>query len=313
MEKAFASYAREYGLTYSQCPVDPQDMLDYFKSRFGEKMIYAAVVRETHLDGNFHLHCHIQFGKSFHATARTFDRTIREAVYHPNVQKVKFSRAWKEYISKDGVPLEWGEFQEIKKKTKRETLTNSQLLNDDIAELVYSEKLSLYSVPSLLNARKVFQEIQKRTNPDCVGELPLNWDGLTLPLHPITVKVRHYWLYSVQPNKGKSTFLQKLDAQYRCSWYSCAEKYQTVMADSQFLLFDEYGKGNGEKTTVLNQICDGTYKFPCKSRPAITLNHPTVIICSNFPVDEVYLDANARGRIMARFNEICLDPYDFIK
>lgn len=311
MEGTFNSYAREYGLTYPQCPIEAEDQLEFFKAKFESKLTYVAIARETHKDGGFHLHCHLQYGKGFHATARTFDRTLDGVTYHPNVQAVKYSDAWRKYIAKESTPVEWGSFTEIKKQRKKEKLTNKELLEGDLQEMIDSERLSLYSLSAVLNARKAYQEIQKRAKPDCVGNLPSNWLGLNLPLLPITEKQRHYWLYSVRPNKGKSTFLQKLDSLYRCSWYSCAEKYQTMNADSQFILFDEYGKGNGEKTTVLNQICDGTYKFPCKSRPAITLSFPYVVICSNYPIDQVYIDSLARDRVNARFIEVCLDSYDF--
>jgi hypothetical protein len=42
------------------------------------------------------------------------------------------------------------------------------------------------------------------------------------------------------PNMGKTTHLFKHAENYRCSWYTYAEKYQMIHPDSQFLLMDEY-------------------------------------------------------------------------
>lgn len=305
--KAFTCQSTDFALTYPQCDLLPSTLLQFFRGKFDGKVTYCAVVQEKHESGDFHLHAQVQFANRFKATERTFDILT----FHPNVQMTKDSLHWKKYMEKSGVPETSGEWAHLR-KAKKEKLTNKELLEGDLQELIDSERLPLLSLVSVLNARKAYEEIKKRPSPDLPSVLPGNWDGLELPVLPITEKRRHYWLYSSVPNKGKSTFLENLGKLYRAAYYSCSEKYQTINADSQLLLFDEYGKGNSVTATVMNQICDGSYKFPCKSRPAVELKKPYVIICSNYSISDVYLSREVQTRILARFNEICLDNYEFI-
>lgn len=45
-------------------------------------------------------------------------------------------------------------------------------------------------------------------------------------------KKRHYWIYSTEPNRGKTKFLESMDNNYRCSWYNKSEIYQHIHQDS---------------------------------------------------------------------------------
>lgn len=304
----FRINGRELCLTYSRCDIPKDEMLVHFKLLLGAKLDYICVSQETHKDGGKHLHAHLQFGKSYDLKG---NRTLDYANHHPSIEKTKNSQFWNEYVKKDKDYLEWGTFKVIsKKKAKRERATNEELLTGDLIEMIKTDTISVLSLPSILNARKLYQEISASTNPLLPDILPANWKELSLPVYPITHKQRHYWLYSDKPNKGKSTFLKKLFTSYRASYYSCQEKYQSLKSDSQLVLVDEYGKGNSVTITILNTMCDGTYQYPSKGRPAVTLNDPYVIICSNFPIAVVY--PNSQGRVEARFNEIKLDYYDFI-
>jgi hypothetical protein len=60
--------------------------------------------------------------------------------------------------------------------------------------------------------------------------LPNTWD-LVLPLLP-GEKKRHYWIWSAEPNRGKTTWLRMLDTKYKCSKYSYDEKFQKIYADT---------------------------------------------------------------------------------
>lgn len=304
MEKKFRIDSKEYSLTYPQCSALPADVLEYFRRKFDDKISYAAVVMEVHKSGDPHLHAHLQFVKIYSCTC---EKVFDYSTWHPNIQRTRNSDHWKRYMDKEGTPVSFGTYRSL--SAKKVKLTNRDLLECDLEEMILSDQISLYSLASVLNARKAFEEIKKRDKSSLPDVLPANWDGLDLPVYPITEKKRHYWLYSTQPNKGKSTFLDGLNSEYRASYYSCQEKYQSLKADSQLLLFDEFGKGNSVMITLLNQMCDGTYKYPCKGRPAVTLIKPYLIICSNYPISYVYPGSD--GRVEARFNEICLDEFNF--
>jgi len=100
-------------------------------------------------------------------------------------------------------------------------------------------------------------ERKARNKPTCEDYIPNTWD-LELPLLEQGEKKKHYWLWSTEPNMGKTTFLRKLDSDYRCSWYNVNESFQQIHTDSQFILFDEYSVPH-LKVTALNSMCDATY------------------------------------------------------
>ncbi len=69
-----------------------------------------------------------------------------------------------------------------------------------------------------------YRTSKARAKPDCIDYIPNTWDTV-MALHAPDHKRRHYWIYSTCPDKGKTTFLEKLDNDYRCSWYNKSEVY----------------------------------------------------------------------------------------
>jgi hypothetical protein len=45
-------------------------------------------------------------------------------------------------------------------------------------------------------------------------------------------KRRHYWIWSVKPDKGKTTWLKSLEKKYKTSVIGYGEKYQDINADT---------------------------------------------------------------------------------
>lgn len=299
---------RDIGLTYSRCEASKEEVRQHLLHLL-PKASYICVSAEKHKDGAGHLHVQVQLPyRPDILNARFFDYGCD----HPNVIRVQDSLNWNNYIKKDTDYVEVGKWEQIKILSKKKAkIDNKRLLEGNLQEMIDNNEISLFSLPGLLNARKAYQEISKSTNPDLPKFLPSPWMGLSLPVHPITEKQRHYWINSSQPNKGKTTFLKSLDSAYRASYYACSEKFQDLKADSQLLLFDEFGKGNSVKITELNQMCDGTFKYPRKGKPAVVLQDPYLVICSNFSISDVY--PNSNGRVEARFKEITLDYYEFKK
>lgn len=266
---------------------------------------YVLVCEEKHEDGSPHLHALVQLKQRKDITnPRFFDLDG----YHPKIEVAKDIEGSITYIKKDGNVIEEG-IPSIPSK-KKQKLSNKDLLEGDLKYYVDNDLLSLTQLPGILKARQAYAMISANDNPTCIQEIPNHWDNLSMPLYDHTVKQKHYWLWSSEPNKGKTTFQRTLRSLYRCSDYSCEEKFQQVKKDSQFLLFDEFAKGNLVTITKLNEMCDGTYQFPVKGQPAVTLVDPIVIVCSNFSISGCYNNSN--GRLEARFNEINLSDYDFI-
>lgn len=312
---AFKINAIDFSLTYSRCDMPASEAKGQLSLKFHEKISYIAVAQEKHKkireddETVFHLHAQIQFKKRFQANERTFDLLYGGEVQHPNVQRTKNSADWNAYISKEGSLESSGEFQPLVVKHKSKKLTNHELLYGDLEEMIADEKLPLLQLKSVLQAREAFEKIRKSERPDAIDVIETIWEDLDLQVYPEDYKRKHYWIYSRDPSKGKTTFLRLVDSKYRCSFYSCAEKYQTIKPDSQFVFIDECAKGNSTKITVLNQMCDGSFQYPVKGSPAITLKNPIIIVCSNYSIEEVY--SNSNKRLEARFNEIDVNELGF--
>lgn len=309
MKLNFRMETKEFGLTYSKCGLSLTYIFTELKSKYLDKLAYLAVSPESHKDGEPHFHCHLQFSKKFKCNERSFD--IGD--YHPSIERIKDSKNWNDYIRKENPPVEFGTFSILKTlKQKKEKLTNQEILDcDDLTKLVDEEKLSLFALPGAIKAKQLYNMLKPIDLPALPDFLPSIWDSLELPLYPKDEKRRHYWLWSSSPNKGKTTFLKKLSNTFCCSYYSCTEKYQDLDINTQFLLFDEYGKGNSTTSTALNQMCDGTYKFPAKGKSQMMLKDPYLIVCSNLPINEVYLNSIFQDTKHARFIEIDLTYLNF--
>lgn len=50
-------------------------------------------------------------------------------------------------------------------------------------------------------------------------------DGDPIHMDLSEPKQRHQWIYSDQPNRGKTTFLETMADKYRAAYYSTEEKY----------------------------------------------------------------------------------------
>ena len=151
-------------------------------------------------------------------------------MYHGKYEPAKSAIGSIKYLTKhDKEPLELGDMdwkQESEaKKDKRKILGKRlasgepliNVLEDGNEDLIFSFRNIEANVQAYLNAKQ-------RAKPDCIDWLPNTWD-IALPLEEITTKKRHYWFWTNVPDKGKTTFLEKMDEQFRCSWYNKSEVY----------------------------------------------------------------------------------------
>ena len=250
--------------------------------------------------------------------ATYFDLKKEEEVYHGNYQVAKCAAAVQKYCTKDGDFLEIGDIDILQQKSAREghqKVLGKRLRDgeniEDLIEEGYTQLIFGYA--KLSNDVKCYREAIARNKPICEETIP-NTFGIDMPL--LIEKQKHYWLWSKQPNCGKTLFLKSLDEKYRCSWYNQVETFQSIHVDSQFILFDEYSTAT-LKVTSLNQMCDGTYQYPQKGGPAKTIA-AYIIICGNKHPAEVY--PNHWPFIQARFNvhelgvpPISSAPHELIK
>jgi len=97
--RAFRIAAKEFALTFPQCPVARPEFDAEFKRKFQPDQYASA--REQHVDGHFHLHLYVAYRRRVDVqSSRHFDVSVEGSTYHPNVQKVRNRSQWLQYISK---------------------------------------------------------------------------------------------------------------------------------------------------------------------------------------------------------------------
>nr|CRI68561.1 Replication protein [Pepper huasteco yellow vein virus] len=115
LPKRFRLNAKSYFLTYPQCSISKEEAVAQIQNLWTPvNKKYIKICKESHEDGQRHLHVLIQFEGKYQCTNnRFFDlvSSTRSAHFHPNIQGGKSSSDVKTYIDKDGDTVEWGEFQ----------------------------------------------------------------------------------------------------------------------------------------------------------------------------------------------------------
>nr|ABU62838.1 replication protein [Macroptilium yellow mosaic virus]ABV53448.1 replication-associated protein [Macroptilium yellow mosaic virus] len=113
--KRFRVSSKNYFLTYPHCSLSKEEALSQLQNiSTPTNKKFIKICEELHEDGQPHLHVLIQFeGKFVCTNNRLFDLVSpsRSAHFHPNIQGAKSSSDVKSYLDKDGVTVEWGEFQ----------------------------------------------------------------------------------------------------------------------------------------------------------------------------------------------------------
>lgn len=87
---------KRFFLTYAQCPIDKERMLEHFQSK-GELVNYV-IGREKHADGNYHIHACLEFKTTQRHNVRWLDIDN----YHPRKDDPRSWKACQNYTKKDG-------------------------------------------------------------------------------------------------------------------------------------------------------------------------------------------------------------------
>lgn len=94
-------------LTYPQCPIDKQTLLDYLVQLVQDRDVkYATVGHELHEDGNSHLHAFLWLSKELHTRDTNF---FDVDDHHPNIQTARNKADVIKYCQKHGDFVEHGD------------------------------------------------------------------------------------------------------------------------------------------------------------------------------------------------------------
>lgn len=289
-------------LTYPQCTLSKEELLDCIM-KTAETILKVSIVQyviaqEKHEDGSPHLHAYIKFSKKIDRDGcKLFDYHG----FHPNIEsKIKSINAVKKYVKKDNNYIEYGIncAEKFKAADGKKKYIGSELIGGArLVDVVKENPELIFEYGSIQRNLDLYFTDLARDKPTCADAIPNPWG---LEMNILKCKQKHYWVWSKEPNLGKTTsFLLPLMESYRCTMYSYQENFQNIYSDSQFLLFDEYSSAH-LKVTQLNQMCDGTYQFPRKGGSPVVCKDITLIICGNKHPKDIY--TTTFDYIAARFN-----------
>lgn len=299
---------KKFFITWSQCPAPKEHVYDQIREAFSDNMDRLIIGREKHEDGNYHLHGAIWFKKRIdrHRAQRIFDITYQGQNYHPQWEPLKSDNGARLYVCKEGDVaasfnwLEWKSKREGKgKKTKvfDEVINKKRPLHEAIKEVDLGMISGYIRLKEDLNE---FLRDSEGKRDDLPTFLPNPW-GRVLPSRRLSKK-RHYWIYSRQPNRGKTTcFAIPLETTYRAVIENGDLTYWSIEEDTECIILDDYN-GARLKYYELNQLCDGTYKFRMFMKGKKKLNKPLIIVLSNQSLRDLY--PNMNNLLYERFNEI---------
>lgn len=307
----FRLAGKNFLLTYSQCPIPKGDMLAYLrKLPFSVPLESVIVSLEHHQDTNEHIHVLIEFKQTYSCTnPLAFNVVHRGEHYHPNIKVANGRQRIIEYITKEDKAPATHNFDldtyTKAKKGHRKYLAEKLVTGEiTLIQAVQEEPSLVFQYASLKKSYELFRADLSRKDPPprYSGPLPNTW-GLELSIGS-HAKQRHIWIWSLVPDKGKTTFLLSLrDLGVRGQFFNQMEHFQDqITPDHDAVFFDEPIPGR-IKHQQLNSICDGTYQFPWKGAGAVTLSFPTVIVCANVPPHHYFSQAGhtEMALIYARF------------
>lgn len=173
-ETSFRLNTRTVYLTYPQCPIEMQDMLNKLKEI--KEYTYYAICKEQHQDGSPHLHVMLRYAEPINTrNPRYYD--IEN--YHPNVQSARKPKDVLKYILKDGNYMEnwptkrgYGEILEASKDY--EEFMNLMKENQPKDYILHHDKLEYFSDKFFKRPPSPYQEIPNN-EPWRLPEDITNW------------------------------------------------------------------------------------------------------------------------------------------
>lgn len=110
-------------LTYAQCPLSKEDVLDHLRNLLAPYTPHLRVAREQHQDGHYHLHVYVSLERKLfkrgNGAERYFDISRDPHNYHPNIEsRIRSPSSTLDYVSKDGDYIDFGSPEETISPTK---------------------------------------------------------------------------------------------------------------------------------------------------------------------------------------------------
>ena len=302
----FRLNAKNIFLTYPHCNGSKQDLLDFINTKYPNKPFRYVIAQETHQDGSLHLHALICVISGRGVDTRNpnyWDFNGCHGNYKPAANPAGL---WDYLHKEDQNPLKNCDHDDLRgahslaQKGTRALIGKRLLEDTPLDDVVVEYPQLLFGYKRLKEDLKAFQD-GKKVYAEMPGFLPNPWGFLICPAS--AAKRRHYWIYSRNPNRGKTTWARTLE-QYGGYIKSSDFSYWGVCGRETLIIFDDYNTA-GLKFNALNQICDGSYEYRVFMGGLLKLNRPLCIVLSNTTIEELY--PNMYPLLLARFIVKCID------
>lgn len=308
--KSFRINAKNLFLTYPKCDATREDMRDHLYKLLDADygVVKYIVAKEKHQDGTDHLHCFVELNKKLNVqNASYFDYNG----HHGNYQSSRSPFATAKYCIKDDKEY-LANFQDLKElkgskkvsgedngPSKRDMIAEELLGGTSITDIIKKYPGELFNIQKWQQALDYFHRLS-REYLEWPQFLPNTW-GKLLPTHR-EAKKRHYWIWSNQPDRYKTTNLKSWE-KYGFYIKSGDYTYWNVTGDERGIGLDDYNTPS-LKYNFINQLCDGTAELRVFMGGVVNVK-PLIVICSNQPPELLY--PNMYPLLYARFNVICVD------
>lgn len=196
----FRLSAKNIFLTYPQCPLSPQQLLDRLRAKF--TFAEYSIGQENHQDGNLHLHAVLCFEKKLETRTETlFDVDG----YHPNIQAARNRGDCIRYTQKEGLFI-----------TNITEIDGKKPIFTEVANLIRSGKTYRDLVEShpgftLQHSKKIKEFIAETAKPEEMCCVLREWQQQVADILRDTPNDRTvYWCWESTGGRGKSFLAEYL-------------------------------------------------------------------------------------------------------
>lgn len=266
-----------YGLTYPQCGVAKETALDILKALDHVKCV--VVSRETHEDGNHHLHAYVRFEKRLRRAPETF----MLGTFRPNIQPVNNVRGWIKYLTKeDKMPFTYQFDWKACLKKKSPRVTTAALADCSIEQI----------------AKKVAPKDFQRT----IAGLQL-FKALTTEQEDLPGPCG-YWIAGFA-GTGKSTDARRFaDAIHEKVFIKQRNKWWDGYTDQQVVIMDDPHVGDKNWLTPYLKIWADAYVFSAETKGGTMQIRPKfIIVTANYSLDAFVEHEEDREALRRRFKQ----------
>lgn len=304
--RGFRLNSKTLYLTYPQNDCSKERCLENIREYFGDKLLWAIVCQESHVDGNPHLHAVIKLSRKIDITsANSLDVLTGK---HGNYQGCRSVKNTLKYVIKDGNYIEYGiKVEDMMKLGPGAALMKAITQGKSLNELMRDEILRSYvftrgtkQVQEFITAYKIahmqadpepWEPCKQRllgaqSNPGAVGTIA-QWLVKNLFL-PRQLRQKQLYLHG-SPGIGKTTFLSLLRKFCRVYTIPAEEDWYDHWEDGEYdvATLDEF---KSKKTCQWwNQWLDGSAMcLKAKGRQNNKVQNVPTILTSNYHPRDVY-------------------------